>query len=188
MTITTKQRMIEEGSTLLRTRGMASTSFTDVLAASGAARGAIYHHFPGGKAELAREIVAWSGRSVRDRLSRLSANKPQEVVTGFLAAVRPVVEQSANGTSCAVAAVTVEAAQYDPELTEAVRTALLSWVDALNQQLVQAGAKPRAAASVAMLMVTFLEGTHVLCRAVGTLEPFDLGSLGIEAAAKALLG
>jgi AcrR family transcriptional regulator len=48
----TKQRMIEAAALSLRTRGLAATSFTDVLAASGAARGAIYHHFPGARTTL----------------------------------------------------------------------------------------------------------------------------------------
>ncbi|HEY2099437.1 MAG TPA: hypothetical protein VGH72_23420 [Pseudonocardia sp.] len=74
-----------------------------MLAVSGAARGVIYHHFPGGKAELAREAVAWTGRSVRARLAALDADDPETVVALFLAAVRPVVAESAagSGTYCA---------------------------------------------------------------------------------------
>lgn len=75
----TKQRMVEAAARMMRTRGLAGTSFTDVLAASGAARGGIYHHFPGGKAELAREAAAWTGRGVRDRLAALDAADPAAV-------------------------------------------------------------------------------------------------------------
>ncbi|MDT7664602.1 MAG: TetR/AcrR family transcriptional regulator, lmrAB and yxaGH operons repressor [Pseudonocardiales bacterium] len=37
----TKQRMVEAAAGLLRSRGLAAMSFTDVLAVSGAARGVI---------------------------------------------------------------------------------------------------------------------------------------------------
>ena len=37
--------------------GAEGMSFTDVLRVSGAARGAIYHHFPGGKSQLVAEAA-----------------------------------------------------------------------------------------------------------------------------------
>ena len=183
----TKQRMVEAAAGLLRSRGLAAMSFTDVLAVSGAARGVIYHHFPGGKAELAREAVAWTGRSVRARLAALDADDPGTVVTSFLAAVRPVVAESAAGSGCAVAAVTGECAQPDAELTAVSHGALRSWVDELDRHLRRTGARADAAAVLSTLMITFLEGAHVLCRAEGSLEPFDTGAAGVTAAARALL-
>ncbi len=184
----TKQRMVQAAANLFRARGVAATSFTDVLDASGAARGAIYHHFPGGKAQLTHDAVAWTGASVRERLSGIDGPSPLAVVQNFLTSVRPVVQQSAGGASCAVAAVTVEAAQIDPELTAVVSDALRSWVAQMERQLLETDADPEAAASMAVLMVTFLEGSHVLCRAAGTLEPFDQGSVGMVAAARGLFG
>jgi TetR/AcrR family transcriptional repressor of lmrAB and yxaGH operons len=184
----TKQRMVEAAAELLRVQGLASTSFTDVLATSGAARGVIYHHFPGGKAELARDAVVWTGKSVQAHLAAIDVDSPSAVVAAFLALVRPVVEQSAHGASCAVAAVVNESGQIDAELTTVSETALQSWVDELDAQLRRTGAKPAAAQVLSTLMITFLEGSHVLCRAAGTLEPFDRGALGVSAAARDLLG
>lgn len=185
--VNTRQRMIEAAAGLLRTRGMTATSFTEVLVASGASRGVIYHHFPGGKAELAREAVAWTGRSVRSRLAMIHATDPLDVIAQFLEAVRPAIEQSAGGKSCAVSAVTMESAQIDSALTEAVHIAFRSWVEELDRQLVRTGATSDAAATLSMLMVTFLEGAHVLCRAAGSVEPFDRSSPGIMAAGRSLL-
>lgn len=183
----TKERMVEAAAGLMRRRGVAATSFTDVLEVSGAARGAIYHHFPGGKAELTRDVVAWTGSSVQSRLALIQADDPSAVVARFLAAVRPAVEQSASGIGCAVAAVTVESAQLDQDLTAVVQAALASWVDELDRQLRRTGAGEAAAMTLSMLMVTFLEGAHILCRAAGNTEPFDRGAVGILAAADALL-
>ena len=44
--------MVRSAASLIRTRGVNATSFSDVLADSGAPRGSIYHHFPGGKDQL----------------------------------------------------------------------------------------------------------------------------------------
>lgn len=184
----TRQRMVEAAAGLLQQGGAAAASFTDVLSASGAARGAIYHHFPGGKNELTQEAVVWTGRRVRANLAALSGSSPSDVVDAFLIVVRPIVGNAARGSSCAVAAVVLETGQVNPGLTEVARTALESWTDTLRERLVATGAAPGAARTVSALMVVFLEGAQVLCRASGDLKAFDDGAAGLRVAARALLG
>ena len=60
----TRIKMIDATVTALQRRGVAGMSFTDVLASSGAARGAIYHHFPGGKTQIVTEAAARNGQDV----------------------------------------------------------------------------------------------------------------------------
>src|SRR4051812_23226345 len=104
----TRTRMVDAAVVALRQRGLAGMSFSDVLAASGAARGAIYHHFPGGKRQLVAEAASRNGQEVRAHLARLPTTSPVAVVEAFLAGVRPVLEESAQGSGCAVAAVTLD--------------------------------------------------------------------------------
>ena len=47
------------------------------------ARGAIYHHFPGGKTQIVTEAAARNGRDVRARLAALPACRPPAVVDGL---------------------------------------------------------------------------------------------------------
>lgn len=169
----TRQRMVEAASGLLRQGGIGAASFTDVLTASGAARGAIYHHFPAGKSELTREAVVWTGRRVRAGLEALGGTTGVEVVDAFFASIRPVVADAASGLSCAVAVVVVETGQVDAALTEAAHEALQSWVDTLQTRLTAVGTSPDVARALAVSLITFLEGTQVLCRAAGNMSPFD---------------
>ena len=53
--------MIETAAVVMRERGVEATSFSEVLARSGAPRGSIYHHFPGGKAQLIEEATRYAG-------------------------------------------------------------------------------------------------------------------------------
>src|SRR5207245_307823 len=55
-----RQKMIESAALLFRERGIHGTSFADVLAHSGAPRGSVYHHFSGGKTQLAEETIRWA--------------------------------------------------------------------------------------------------------------------------------
>jgi AcrR family transcriptional regulator len=169
----TKQRMVEAAALSLRRRGLAATSFTDVLAASGAARGAIYHHFPEGKVDLATHAVEWTGRRVRTELEGIDEGTPAAVLRRFVNLIRPVVAQAADGTSCAVAAVTVEASPAQAALTAAAGTAFQSWIDALDERFRSVGVNRRQARATAQLMITFLEGSLVLARAAGTVASFE---------------
>lgn len=169
----TRGRMIEATVHALQHRGVAGMSFTDVLESSGAARGAIYHHFPGGKTQLVAEAAALNGRDVRDHLATLPGDTPQAVVQAFLEAVRPVVAASANGGGCAVAAVTVDTGTDSDGLRQVAVTAFTSWIDQLSERLTTAGLAPDQAADLAATLIALLEGAHILCRATGTLEPFD---------------
>jgi TetR/AcrR family transcriptional regulator, lmrAB and yxaGH operons repressor len=152
-------------------------SFTDVLASSGAARGAIYHHFPGGKAQLVAEAAQRNGADVRAHLAALPASSPREVVEAFFAAIRPVLSASTAGAGSAVAAVTVGTAPGrdpgDEELRRVAATTFSSWTQALSDRLTTAGLPPGQAADLAVTLITLLEGAHVLCRAAGTLDPLD---------------
>ena len=83
MTGDTRERMIEAAVHALQRDGVEGMSFTEVLRESGAARGAIYHHFPGGKSHLEAEAATENGNEVRALLARLPAESPAAVVRGF---------------------------------------------------------------------------------------------------------
>ncbi|WP_282693320.1 TetR/AcrR family transcriptional regulator [Streptomyces sp. CC208A] len=169
----TRGRMVDAAVGALRRRGLQGMSFTDVLERSGAARGAIYHHFPGGKSQLAAEAATQHGREVRDRLAGLGGATPQGVAAAFVEFARPVAEAAAQGSGCAVAAVTVPADEEDGELCRAAAAAFASWTEALAGALRQAGLAPADAEEKAALLVALLEGAQVLCRASGGTEPFE---------------
>ena len=132
-------------------------------------RGAIYHHFPGGKAQLVAEAAACNGEDVRARLAALPAGRPRAVVDGFLDLIRPVVAASADGGGCAVAAITVGAGAP----LDVAATAFAAWTDQLAERLTVSGLAPSEAADLAATLIALLEGAHILCRAAGTIEPFD---------------
>lgn len=171
----TRARMVGATMAGLQRRGVAGMSFTDVLAASGAARGAIYHHFPGGKAQMVAEAAALNGQQVRALLAELPADSPLTVVQAFLDTVRPAVQASTGGGGCAVAAVTVNAGADDDNeaLRQVAATAFDAWTDQLAERLTTAGLTPGEAADLAAMLITLLEGAHVMCRAAGNLRPFD---------------
>jgi TetR/AcrR family transcriptional regulator, lmrAB and yxaGH operons repressor len=150
-------------------------SFTQILADSGAARGAIYHHFPGGKNQLVAEAAARNGEDVDSQLGLLPTSTPSGVVDAFLTAIEPVLAASVAGTSCAVAAIamgTDESAAGSP-LRQVAADAFGAWASTLTARLVVAGLPAQDAEDLAVTLITLLEGAHVQCRAAGNLDPYE---------------
>ncbi|WP_405486333.1 TetR family transcriptional regulator C-terminal domain-containing protein [Nocardia sp. NBC_00511] len=108
---------------------------------------------------------------MREHLAGLPAENPVGLVDAFLATVRPVVEESAGGAGCAVAAVTVDT--DSGELRTVAATAFDSWTETLADRLTAAGVGKDEAMDLATTLITLLQGAHVLCRAAGNIEPFD---------------
>ena len=165
--------MIEGATELFRKRGYSGTGFREVIALTGAPRGSIYHHFPGGKAQLVAEAASRNGADVRAQLVLLPATSPRTVVESFLAAVRPVVESATIGGGCAVAAVTVVDDEHGDQLRRTAASAFASWIDALADALTRAGLTAGDATDLAATLIALLEGAHILCRAAESLAPFD---------------
>lgn len=173
-TNSTKQRLIDATADSMRRRGVAATSFTDVLRAAGAPRGVIYHHFPGGKQELAEAAVTSTGVRVAERFTTITqdATSAQELVRAFAALVRPIVLESVAGAGCAVAAA-VTASEADSGAAAAAAKALELWRHEIARGLAAAGKPKQSARDLASLLLAMLEGSYILCRAQSSIEPFD---------------
>jgi TetR/AcrR family transcriptional repressor of lmrAB and yxaGH operons len=170
MTTPTRERMITATIEALRHRGVAGMSFSEVLARSGAARGAIYHHFPGGKAELVETAGIRFAADVRAQLDALPSGSQREVVESFLDAVRPAIAGAAAGGGCPVAAIAVGDGAGNGDVAAA---AIGGWIAVLAERLQATGLERGAAADLATALITLLEGAQILCRAAGSTEPFD---------------
>jgi len=164
--------MIERTAVLLAKKGLQGTSFTEVLEASGAPRGSLYHHFPGGKDELVLAAVRAAGDQALAVLNTMRGKPANEVARAFVALWRSVLERSSFGAGCAVVAVTVAA--DTPELLTGAGKAFRGW-RALLGQLLEEGDIPKAeAAGLAASLIAACEGAVILARAEKSFEPFDL--------------
>ena len=84
----TRTRMLETTARLLQHRGYYGTALSDILEQSGAPRGSLYFHFPGGKDQLVVEAtrlaVDETSRYLRETLA--AAPDPAEGVRRFFEA------------------------------------------------------------------------------------------------------
>jgi AcrR family transcriptional regulator len=165
--------MIEGAATLLSRRGLQATSFSEILAATGAPRGSLYHHFPGGKDELITEATRYVGDQVMAALERAEPTSPVAVVEAFTGLWRRVLVGSDLGAGCAVAAVAVDAGPDHLELATVAGSVFAAWRSKLADLLVEAGFDQERAPDVAVLLLAAMEGSLVVTRAQQDLDAFD---------------
>jgi TetR/AcrR family transcriptional repressor of lmrAB and yxaGH operons len=165
--------MVRSAAALIRTRGVSATSFSDVLANSGAPRGSIYHHFPNGKEQLAGEAIRWTSDRVLARQRACSATTPAGVLECFIDMWRQVVLASAGAEGCVVAGVAIDTAAGNSGLEDLVRATFQSWVGLLADQLAAAGVPAARAQPIATTTVAGMEGALILCRAERDIWPLE---------------
>lgn len=165
--------MIESAAVLFRERGVLGTSFTDVLDHSGAPRGSIYHHFPGGKAQLAEEATRWAGEFIlAATVAALDESDPVGAIDAFRRWWTDILRESDYEAGCVIVAATLEGAR-EHTVRDAAAAAFANWERVLAQALRKHGVPAKRARSVATLLVAAIEGAVVISRAEHTTKPLE---------------
>ena len=173
MSKNSRQRMVYTAASLIQRRGVNATSFSEVVAASGAPRGSIYHHFPNGKEQLAAAAVQWTADRILAYQRGCTASTPAGVVEYFAGIWRDTVVSSGATAGCVVAGVAIDTSPESTDLMALVNSAFGSYVDLLAEQLHAVGLHKRRSRSVALACVAGMEGALILCRAERSVKPLD---------------
>jgi AcrR family transcriptional regulator len=96
--------MAEGAVRLLATSGVEGTSFAEVLSLTGSPRGSVYHHFPGGKAELLHAALDLAGQHALAAMEGTRGQPTVAVIERFLSLWRRLLEHSSLTAGCAVVA------------------------------------------------------------------------------------
>jgi AcrR family transcriptional regulator len=171
ITSDSRNRMIHSAALLFREHGYSGTGFRDVIEHSGAPRGSIYHHFPGGKEQLAADTVAWAAAVIERRIERaVQRGEPVAALSMFVDAWREVLEDSNFRAGCPIVAVAAEA-DAGSTATAAAAAAFTRWQELIARALLNAGVGRTDARRLATLVVAGIEGAILMCRARRDIRP-----------------
>jgi AcrR family transcriptional regulator len=172
---------------LLAEKGYAGMELRDVAERGKAPRGSIYHHFPGGKTQLAREAAELEGTTIRDTIERsLEQRGLKQTLTMFGEIFRRRVKDHPERIGCPVAAAAL-ARPEDPELAAVATAAFQSWERPIAAAVRDEGVSRKDAEAFAGLVVSTIEGALLRARAAGSQEPLDSAIGGLEQALDSLL-
>jgi AcrR family transcriptional regulator len=177
-----REQMTRSAALLFAERGFSGTGLREVIAHSSTPRGSIYHHFAGGKAELAREAVRHAADEVAGPVADAGrGGDPIVALHAWLDHWRDALERSEFHAGSAVLAVAIE-----PEERTGARAAAAAafdgWAEAFATTLHGSGVKRKKSARLATLTVAAIEGAVAICRARGDTVALDQVGRELEAA------
>jgi AcrR family transcriptional regulator len=179
--------MIQSAALLFRERGVEGTAFADVLDHSGAPRGSVYHHFPGGKQQLAEEATRWAGDFMAAGLAAAIERKdPVTTLDSFVDLWTGVLEQSHYEAGCPIVAAALEGDRA-PGARASAAAAFKNWEQLLTDALVQHQLDRERARSIATLIIAAIEGAVVLARAEQSAEPLKRVAVELRTLASSVL-
>jgi len=170
-----REDFVDATGRLLQRQGYAASGLNEIVARSGAPRGSLYFHFPGGKQELAAAAMERGGRRLRDAITIVLAahEDPVDGIGALIDGMAAGLLASRFRDGCPVATVALEVAAVDDTLRAAACGAFDSWLDAIGERLRAAGLDAAVAERRALLVLAALEGALILARARREISPLE---------------
>ncbi|BBY80897.1 TetR/AcrR family transcriptional regulator [Mycolicibacterium pulveris] len=165
--------MLVSAAAVLRERGVAGVTIDEVLARSGAPRGSVYYHFPGGRNQILTEALQYAGDAITEVMDDAAAKGGMYLVRQFVEFWEQLLVKSDFAAGCPVAAAAVGSVDDEPQLTSIAGGIFTHWRHALTRAFVSDGFDEAESASLAIMCIASLEGAVVLCRSTRSVDSLD---------------
>ena len=173
MARSTRESILTAAAELMRRKGYGAVGMKDITEASGAPIGSLYHHFPGGKVQIAREALINAGAAyallipaIVDQYTDLG-----DAIDGVFTQAAQDMSGTGFANMCPVASVAAEVADTVEELREASASVFAGWVDAGSAYFSSRGLDASRAREVTFALISALEGAFVIARTMRDTEP-----------------
>jgi TetR/AcrR family transcriptional regulator, lmrAB and yxaGH operons repressor len=170
---TTRQKMLLSSVELLRERGAGGVTVDAVLSRSQSPRGSVYHHFPGGRAEIISEALALAGDTTSAIIERATAEGSLGALRRFGKFWNKLLVNFDFNAGCPVVSVAVGGSADDQQLQPAVAQIFQRWHQALAEAIIADGVDEPRAHRLATMAVAAIEGAIILCRIQRSTTPLD---------------
>ncbi len=171
----TRDRLIAAMTDALRRRGLHGIGLTELLAQAGAPKGVLYHHFPGGKSELAVAAIDDVVARMLRGLDALLASHPDpiEATRRWMAGATARLNDTGFESGCPLATVALETTPDDAVLREALARAFATLRERIALALEEHGEPREQARGIAALIVATYEGGLLQARVAQSSDPIN---------------
>lgn len=164
---------------VFRDVGYAGATLSMLSEASGLKKASLYHRFPGGKQQMAEEVLAaaleWFGANVLEVLTG-----PGAPLDRVRTAAQHLDSFYAGGAQACLLNMLTSPRAEDGPFSAAIQGSMEALIDAFAALGRDAGCDPETASSRAMRAVTLLQGSLVVSRGLGSPEPFRAFIAGLS--------
>ncbi|WP_037322618.1 TetR/AcrR family transcriptional regulator [Amycolatopsis thermoflava] len=185
----TKERILAASAELFRRNGYTGTGLKQIVAEASAPFGSIYHFFPGGKEQLAEEVIRSSGMEYGKLFDLLIAPAP-DLVTGLeqaFAAAAVTLRETDYADACPIATVALEVASTNETLRRATAEVFQAWILTGTGVFTRFGLREDDARRLTIAVISALEGAFVLSRSLRDVEPLAVAGEAAVATAREML-
>ncbi len=170
-----RQKMIEAARGLIRERGLNATAISDVLERSGAPRGSVYFHFPGGKPQLAVEAAASHAHQQVSLIDEFAAESTsvEDLIKRYVDAGRDGMLASDYSRGCGLAPLVTEGSLGGEEIAETSMRGFTEMVDRIAFHFVAFGLDRASGRDLANAVIASMEGAMITSRAFRSAAPWD---------------
>ncbi len=161
--------------TALRTKGFHGVGLSELLAQAQAPKGVLYHHFPGGKTELAVAAIDHVVQHICSALEHLFSQHrdPAQALAQWMKDAQKTLLGSGYEAGCPLATIALESTAQDKPIRQAVAKGFEAIRNTLKKALVANGLDSKRAASLAAMIVSAYEGGLIQARVAGSKKPLQ---------------
>ncbi|QPP08303.1 TetR/AcrR family transcriptional regulator [Streptomyces bathyalis] len=172
----TRSRILRAATELFRRQGYAATGMKQIVAAAEAPYGSAYHFFPGGKAQLAEEVIRTTGAAYLRLIGELFAapderSDPALATSEAFTAAAETLHSLDYADPCPIATIALEVASTHDALRRVTEEVFASWTDRLAGYYAACGIHESTAHDTALSVIATLEGAFMLGRSARSTRP-----------------
>jgi len=172
--INTRDHIVDIATRLFFLQGYHATGLNQIIQESDAPKGSLYYYFPKGKEELAQVCIEQQ-RNYAAEILRLNIMKSNDFVNGvqafFLGLAKEIERQQFQGVAASCFWNAVETSCISNQLRQACQDTFDLWNLILMERLQLEGLEREQAESIAMGVISLLEGAFVLALTYRNAEP-----------------
>lgn len=165
-----RQTILPELLELFRKFGYDGVSISRISEATGLGKASLYHHFPQGKEQMAREVLMFVDQAVNKYFVAplRVAGSPKQKLTNMAKLVEEFYDCGNKG--CLIEGLTLGDA--DELFHDLICASIESWLQAIAKVGVEAGLSKKIARERAENILIAIQGALVVSRAIGNRAPF----------------
>jgi len=185
----TRNRLVQVSAALLQRQGLTGTGIKQILAEADAPYSSLYHHFPGGKDELAAAAIRVAGAQYQELVEAVWDGAPDVIsaVGAVFEGAAQTLELTDFAIACPIATVALEVASTNEQLRLATAEVFDAWIASGAVRFEAEGIPPDDAHMLAVTVISLLEGAFILSQASKSAAAVHAAGLTAMAAARAVL-
>ena len=165
-----RQTIVPELLELFRKFGYDGVTIARISEATGLGKASLYHHFPQGKEQMAREVLMFVDQAVNEHfVAPLKApGSPKQRLTNMARVVEEFYD--CGNKSCLIEGLSLGDA--NELFQESIGASIEGWLQALADVGIESGLSKKVARERAEDILIAIQGALVLSRALGNRVPF----------------